>query len=370
MPAELSFSAGDLAQMRFAASPMWEVVTGFGLVVAGSAHPVHRPWTEQVRPRVVAAGLDRGWLAELIAPSRYVPDFLNPAPAGPAPSLEMELASIAATPVDRVRRDLDHLRHHRGELGPRLRTLYAEPHALPRPAAGKSPMARLTEEIETYWQVAVAPYWARIRAVLDADVFHRARQVAEHGAGHLFNELHTSVRWEDNVLQVGRRARTLFRPTAGSGLLLVPSVFAGPRLRTRVSPPDPPQLAYPARGVGSLWEARPVTGGGALAAVLGRSRSLLLTELEAPASTTELARRTGLSPAGVSQYLTALRDAGLVSAHRAGRCVLYARTSVAESLLAAGSGRADGDRPGHGSGRSGGGGRSGRSGGSTEATVR
>ncbi|WP_443062558.1 ArsR/SmtB family transcription factor [Streptomyces sp. NBC_00390] len=68
--------------------------------------------------------------------------------------------------------------------------------------------------------------------------------------------------------------------------------------------------------------------------MLGRSRTLLLTELETPASTTELAHRTGLSPAGVSQNLTALRDAGLVSAHRAGRSVLYARTSIADSLLA------------------------------------
>jgi DNA-binding transcriptional ArsR family regulator len=57
----------------------------------------------------------------------------------------------------------------------------------------------------------------------------------------------------------------------------------------------------------------------------------------APASTTQLAHRTGLSPAGVSQYLTALRDAGLVSAHRAGRSVLYARTAAAETLLKAAS---------------------------------
>jgi DNA-binding transcriptional ArsR family regulator len=102
-----------------------------------------------------------------------------------------------------------------------------------------------------------------------------------------------------------------------------------------VTPPDPPQLAYPARGIGSLWEPQPATGLDALAAVLGRSRTRLLAELDTPASTTELARRTGLSMAGVSQYLTALRDAGLVSAHRAGRSVLYARTSAAESLLAA-----------------------------------
>lgn len=114
----------------------------------------------------------------------------------------------------------------------------------------------------------------------------------------------------------------------------MPSAFLGPGLLTRMTPPDPPQLAYPARGVGSLWASRPPTGKAeALAAVLGRSRTLLLTELAAPASTTELARRTGLSAAGVSQNLTALRDAGLVSAHRAGRSVLYARTAVAETLL-------------------------------------
>jgi DNA-binding transcriptional ArsR family regulator len=65
-------------------------------------------------------------------------------------------------------------------------------------------------------------------------------------------------------------------------------------------------------------------------------RARLLTELDVPASTTELATRTGLSASGVSQYLTALRDAGLVSVHRTGRFVLYARTGAAESLLAAG----------------------------------
>ncbi|WP_245599299.1 hypothetical protein [Embleya scabrispora] len=59
MSAELAFSAGDLARMRFAVSPMWEVGPSFRLLGSGAAHPVHRPWIEQVRPRLVAAGLDR-----------------------------------------------------------------------------------------------------------------------------------------------------------------------------------------------------------------------------------------------------------------------------------------------------------------------
>ncbi|MET7303939.1 DUF5937 family protein [Embleya sp. NPDC005575] len=324
MSAELAFSAEDLARTRFAVSPMWEVGPSLRLLGSGAAHPVHRPWIEQVRPRIVAAGLDRGRLAELIPPSGYVPDFLNPTPPGPAPTLAAELAEIVAAPVAAVRRDLDRLRHERGRLGPRSEALYADPRAR---------LARVAEEIEAYWELALAPYWARIRAVLDADVFHRARQVAEHGAGRVLNELHPSVSWHDDALRLARRERALSRRTAGVGLLLIPSVFTGPDPFTRVTPPEPPQLAYPARGIGALWTPRPITGSAALAAVLGRSRTLLLTELHTPASTTELAHRTGLSPAGVSQQLTALRDAGLVTAHRAGRTVLYARTSVAESLL-------------------------------------
>ncbi|MCZ4119709.1 ArsR/SmtB family transcription factor [Streptomyces sp. H39-S7] len=326
MLAVLAFSASDLAQMRFCVSPMWEAGTSFKLLNSGSAHPVHRPWIEQVRPRVAAAGLDRGWLAELIPPTGYVPDFLNPAPVGPAPALAEELAGILAAPADRVRRELDRVEQDQGFLGPRLRALHADPQAR---------MVRVAEEITTYWELALAPYWARIRAVLDADVFHRARQVAEHGVGRLFNDLHTSVSWDENALRLARRQGSLSRQNAGAGLLLIPSAFTGQRPLTRVTPPDPPQLAYPARGIGALWESRPVPRTDALAAVLGRSRTLLLTELATPASTTELARRTGLTAPAVSQHLTALRDAGLLSAHRAGRSVLYARTSAAEAVLAA-----------------------------------
>ncbi|WP_256256159.1 DUF5937 family protein [Streptomyces sp. MUSC 14] len=160
--------------------------------------------------------------------------------------------------------------------------------------------------------MALAPNWARIRAVLEADIFHRARTVAEHGTGRLFNDLHAAVSWDNNALRLARRKRNVPRESAGTGLLLMPSAFTGPGLRTRVRPPDPPQLAYPARGVGALWVTRPATGVSTLASVLGRSRTLLLTELATPAFTTELA-------------------------HRAGRSVLYARTTVAETLLEAAS---------------------------------
>lgn len=321
MRSELVFSADDLALTRFAVSPVWEVVTSFRLLMAGFAHPVHRTWLDQVRPRVAAAGLNGGWLAELIPPSGYLPDFLTPFADEPAPTLEAELAVIRATPADHVRADLDTFGHD----GPHCAALRTDPDAR---------LTRVCEEIEAYWELALAPYWAKIRAVLDADVFHRARQVAERGAGHLFNDLHSTLSWDDNTLRMVKRQCTISRENSGPGLVLVPSAFAKQVLAWS-RPAAPPQLTYPARGTGTLWEHQPVTRSDAIAAVLGRSRTVLLIELEAPASTTELARRTGISAAGVSQHLTALRDAGMVSAHRAGRSVLYARTSVAESLLAA-----------------------------------
>ncbi|GGV04539.1 transcriptional regulator [Kitasatospora herbaricolor] len=333
MESGLSFSAADLAQTRFAVSPMWEVVTSFRLLRAQAEPPVHRRWAAQVGPRLVRAGLGRGWLAELIPAHGYLADLLNPTPASPFPALAAELEAIRRTAPERVRTELDVLGTERdAAASPRVRLLREDPGAA---------LEKVTAEIEVYWEIALAPYWARIRQLLEADVFHRARQVAEHGSAHVLNELHASVRWDDGTLHLVRRHCALTRDQAGSGLLLVPSAFAWPRVLTRSVPPDPPQLAYPARGIGTLWEPRTSTSAEAVAGVLGRSRALLLAELDTPASTTQLARHCGLSAAGVSQHLTALRDAGLVTAHRSGRSVLYARTAVADALLCPARGALD-----------------------------
>ncbi|MFE5512735.1 DUF5937 family protein [Streptomyces sp. NPDC056529] len=323
MESELSFSAADLAQTRFAVSPLWEVVTSFRILAQRSDSAPHQRWATQVRPRIVRAGLDRGRLAALVPAHGYLADFLNPTPDGPFPTLGAELDAVRRTLAGQVREDLRKLAVEGGDGG-RLQSLYDDPEAV---------LPKVADEIETYWELALAPYWARIQKVLEADVFHRARQVAEHGSARVLGELHETVRWDDGTLRLVRRHCALSRDQTGSGLLLVPSVFAWPRVLTRSVHPDPPQLAYPARGFGAVWEPRTTASTDAVAAVLGRSRTLLLTSLDTPASTTQLATHSGLSAAGVSQHLIALRNAGLVTAHRSGRSVLYARTSVADQLL-------------------------------------
>ena len=161
---------------------------------------------------------------------------------------------------------------------------------------------------------------------------HRARRLAEDGAGGLLNDLHQQVRWDEDTLSISKRYCSADDVTDGGGLVLIPSVFVWPSvsITTGVSP----QLAYPVRGVAMLWE-NPPQASDPLSAVLGRGRAQLLVEMRSPVSTTELARRTGISAGGVSQHLAALRAAGLVVTHRHGRTVLNARTSIAEALLSA-----------------------------------
>jgi hypothetical protein len=275
---------------------------------------VHLPWASRT------AAPTGGLLWDLIGPEPgYLPDFLTPPPRGLTPRLDLELAELTTTPPAVVRAQLDLY----GTATPRLRALHADP------AAG---LARLATEIDDFWQAALASDWPRIQLLVEAEVFARSRRLAEHGTDGLLNDLHDRVRWAGGKLSIDNHFCTAADVPDGTGLVLVPSVFVWPSVLS-VFAGEVPQLAYPARGVATLWEQRGPAPTG-LVGVLGKGRSRLLSELTAPASTTELARRTGMTPGGVSQHLTALRAAGLVATHRRGRSALSVRTALADALLA------------------------------------
>lgn len=314
----IAFSAGDVARIRFAFSCLWEIAVSYRVLIDPSDHAIHLPWVKRVRP-LIAEGDFPLFRALIPSGQKYMPDFLTPPPMTLVPDIDDELTVLKKTPAEVVRADLDHMD---GSLPAVAQVLYDDP------AAG---LAQLADEIEAYWQLAVAPHWPKIRAVLEAEVFYRARRLAEEGAGGLLNDLHQRVRWEEGTLSIAHRYCSGETALEGAGLLLVPSAFVWPSVMS-VSNPGQPQLAYPARGAASLWEC-PADAPDALVAVLGKTRAQLLAALDAPVSTTDLARRTGLSAGGVSQQLNVLRAAGLVTAHRAGHAVLNTRTAIAESLL-------------------------------------
>jgi len=230
---------------------------------------------------------------------------------------------MLATPPERVRFELR--RAYEGRALPAV----LEP--LLRDPARELPA--LADLVRGYWEHALAPHWPRIRAVLEGDILYRARQLADGGAQALFADIHPEVSFVDDTLRIAM-PHDVAADLGGRGMVFVPSAFTWPRPATAVEPPYAPFLVYPARGIGALWEPERPTPARALAALLGPRRATVLVALEAPRSTTELARALELSPGSVSQHLSVLRDAGLVHGHRVGRAVLYARSEKGESLVA------------------------------------
>jgi DNA-binding transcriptional ArsR family regulator len=320
---EFELTAEDIAQTRLAGSPLFEAVASLVALRDPGAHAIHLPWVEQARPRL--ADLDLRLLEALVPINGYVPDFLTPPPAAPLPDFAGELRRMRATPPEQVRRELRFV-HPRG-VPALLRPLRDDPAAeLPRVAG----------LMRAYWDRVLAPHWPRMRALLESDILHRARRLADGGTAALLADLHPTVARRGDVLQVSSRHDEVVA-LDGRGLLLMPSLFVWPQVRAVVDPPWQPTVIYPARGVGTLWEPAHSTPPAALAGVLGRTRAALLAELDVPRSGGELARQLELTPGAISQALTSLRAAGLVVADREGRIVLCRRTAVGDALLSAGA---------------------------------
>lgn len=347
---EISFTVADLARTRLAMSPLWEVVASIRVLENPRPPAIHRTWATSVRPRLKSPGRGVQLLFDLIQPVWYLPDFLSPAPRTSVPDLTAELTGLRGVPAEQVRADLDVLAHAMthpvGSLDevsrPRLRprtSMTVSPSPLVSSLYADPPggLELLSDGIAEYWRIAIEPWWGRIRTALEGDLLHRGRQLGQGGHLLLFDDLAPQVRWRDDTLFIRHHRFSGHRVLRGEGLLLMPSAFVWPVVYSSTIPPWQPSLTYPARGIGELWRPVSADASEAVGRVLGRSRAMLLAELENPASTTDLAARTGLTPGGVSQHLSALHEARLVTAHRAGRTVLYARTALADSLLAPGN---------------------------------
>jgi DNA-binding transcriptional ArsR family regulator len=193
--------------------------------------------------------------------------------------------------------------------------------------------AQVAEALAGYWRAAVAPHWPRLQALLRADLAHRLDELADGGVGALLRNLHPSVSYDGSTLRIVKYYDG-DADLSGRGLLLVPCAFAWPDVIVLTAEPNVPTVSYSPRGIGTLWERHPSPDGSALAGVVGRTRATLLSQLDLPMSTTQLATALTLSAPTLSAHLHALHRAGLVSSRRDGRAVLYSRTPIGEDLLA------------------------------------
>jgi DNA-binding transcriptional ArsR family regulator len=313
------FGREDLLHTRFAISPLFELQASVSAIRDPGAHSVHLPWVRAARQRL--AGCDYAMLDALIPARGYAPDFFAPPPRSPLPDVAEELERVRSTEPAQVRRELGW--RFEGDVPDVVRPL------LDDPARG---IEVLVDQMAGYWERALAPWWDQLLALLEADIRHRAARLVEGGALELFAGLHAGVRWRRGTLEVEAAVEAEVE-LAGRGLQLVPSAFVWPRTGAMFDPPWQPSVIYAPRGVGDLW-APTAEGPEALADLVGRGRARILAALAPEASTSELARRLEASPGGVSEHLGILRRAGLVTARREGRSVLYSRTAAGDALTA------------------------------------
>jgi Family of unknown function (DUF5937)/Helix-turn-helix domain len=319
---KLRFGPRALAHVRFAISPLVETRRSLQVLDDPGSRALHLPWVIEARRRT--ADVDLAPLRALDPAGVYSPDFISPPPTGPLAEFEDELAAIAATPAAQVRAEVRRA-YRRGALPAVLEPLVEDPAAA---------VVALVDLLRAYWDRALASHWPRVRALLEGDVLHRARQMADGGAERLFADVDPTVSWQDGVLRIEKPYDETL-DLEDRGLLFVPSVFVWPAVVLITDPQWQPTIVYPARGVGTLWDPDRPAAAAALAALLGRVRARVLTALDRPRSTTDLAGALGLSAGGVSQHLGVLRRAGLVHGHRVGRVVLYLRSPAGDGLVAA-----------------------------------
>ncbi|MET9231200.1 ArsR family transcriptional regulator [Lentzea sp. NPDC003310] len=310
------FTAEDLARVRVAPGPdpMWEILLSLHVLRQRSAAPVFGPWRTAVRATLPD---DTRWLLQLAPPVGYSPDFLTPT-AGSCP-VDAGIEQVLSTPVASLRADLAQLDCPRPD--PRTDLL----------AGGDTAaLTALGDALHAYHRHALVPIWDEVRAVVDADRAVRARSFLDHGCEGVLAALHPTISWTRPVLSIESRFPQRDVHLHGQGLVLVPSYFCRERPIMLRDPSRAPVLVYPiARDVRLTCAGRR-----SLEALLGRTRAAALEVIAGGCTTTELARRLGISAASASAHASVLRDAGLAVARRHRNSVLHTASALGVALLA------------------------------------
>jgi DNA-binding transcriptional ArsR family regulator len=319
---ELRMAPGDFAQLRFAYSPLSEAVHSLYMLHTGRVNPLHRRWAETAREQLHV--LDTTLLRAIVPPGGEC--LTPPLDLGGTNTIEHQLQLLADWPPSALRAELETL--WRGH---------------PMPAAAREVIAdgpagarRVAVALGTYWNIAIAPHWDKMRAVLDADIAYRAQQVTLGGISALLKDLHPQLEFKQSTIRINKNGARNY-DLEGNGLLLIPSVFAGSCLMFDPGSLGLPTMSYLPRGLGTVWDSSATTPSAEdpLTALIGNSRTAILRNAELPRTTTDLARELSLSGATISVHLSILKRCGMVTSWRSGSRVLYQRTPLGSSILSA-----------------------------------
>jgi DNA-binding transcriptional ArsR family regulator len=308
----LKVDPANLANIRFALSPMTETVAALQFLATGGrgGPPEWRARHRKTYARFLRDGLF-GTFLSLLPTARWTPDFLTPPPSTMNTSFEEELRLVRASPMRRMRHDLAQMTGG----------------AIPAALKSSDTVEQIASGVERVWRELIEPEWPARRAMLERDIVQRAGRLATYGWARALEDLQHKVCWQgDNEIKVNDWPSPPF-VVGRARLVLVPNGFG--RGWLGLDPPRAFALVYPARGAAVRPE--PAAPGG-LDRLIGRTRANLLRALGQPASTTQLVKSLGMSLGAVGDHLAVLREAGLVSRVRSGRLVLYRRTVLGDAL--------------------------------------
>ncbi|MGZ3144714.1 ArsR/SmtB family transcription factor [Lentzea chajnantorensis] len=279
------------------------------------------PWLRAVRrgPAREAVRAGVGVLSVLAPLGPYFPDFLTP-PEG-AHGLSSALAAIRSTPRARLRAEFS-----------LLAAIRPTPEwTRPLVEGDGAALEDLTGTLARYHCAVIEPYTDLVEDAVETDRVHRA---GFDGVEGLLRGMWPLMNWRPPVLEV-QYSYDRDLHLGGRGLRLVPSYFCRRTPVALADPGLPPTLVYPVHHDWT-WRRQLSSGSrpeGALAALLGTTRSSVLAAVGTGATTTELAARLGASPSAVSRHTTVLREAGLLTTVRRGLSVLHRRTALGSALL-------------------------------------
>ncbi|MFI1455761.1 ArsR/SmtB family transcription factor [Streptomyces roseus] len=344
----IHFTGVDLARVRMAGRPdaLWETILSFHRLRDRRDARLFGEWRTETRSRLNS---ETRLLGALIPSRGYFPDFLTPVEG--QYGWDVGLDALRGIRPERMRRELTLL-----GAGTGVGAAFGMPSAVsggtdasvPRRLrdfmeGGTKHLPRLLGELRGYHRAAVEPYWTHIQAQIEAERAARGRALLDGGADELLASLPPMLRWRAPVLEcdypVDRDVRL-----RGRGLLLQPSFFCRRTAVTLRDPELPPVLVYPAAAQlasapGSAESIRPLEEQRqrTLGKLVGHTRSVVLRAIGDGATTSELARRAGVSLASASQHACVMREAGLVTTLRRGNAVLHTVTPLGAALLKGGA---------------------------------
>ncbi|WP_409055725.1 ArsR/SmtB family transcription factor [Streptomyces sp. SYP-A7185] len=320
------FTAEDLARVRVASGPdfLWEISNSVQTLQRRDGARVFGQWRRWARPRLSDSCR---LLSPLLPPHGCSPDFLTPT-HGAGETLHAAVDTLVRTPRPRLRTDLTRVAASRPLPGWTEALAQGDTDAL----------RRLGRALHTYHLEALAPFWPRIHAQIDADRILRLHSLLDGGTDGLLAGLGPQLRWCPPVLEADYPVDQELR-LDGRGLTLQPSFFCWPTPVTLADGELPPVLVYPidhaADWTGPASRPTPpgLPGEGALGPLIGQTRAAVLKAARTGASTVELARLLAVTHPAISQHVKVLRAAGLLTTVRGAGRSLHVATAEGRALL-------------------------------------